>query len=157
MSVEINNIIITLVIKPRLTWQVNPKPGRLRTWNGSSLRKNRENIDLTWLSQKLKSTWDKTQVKNTLTFLDKVKNPRFFDYFLTKSWVNLVDCPGLWPEHDLGSALESGFKTMIKITFINTPTRINPRWPFRPVIWPLPRSTLELGFKITIITTLSLH
>jgi hypothetical protein len=41
LSVEINNIIITLVIKLRLTWPVDMKPDQLKTLTGSSSKKTK--------------------------------------------------------------------------------------------------------------------
>jgi hypothetical protein len=50
LRVKINNVIITLVIKPELTWRVD------RAWTGPSLRKNTGMINSTCPGQKPKST-----------------------------------------------------------------------------------------------------
>jgi hypothetical protein len=52
LSVEINNIIITLVIKSRPTWPVDMKPDQLKTLTNSSLKKIKQKINSTWLVKK---------------------------------------------------------------------------------------------------------
>jgi hypothetical protein len=39
LSVEIKNIIRTLIIKPGLTWRVDPGPDTPTAWTGPGLRK----------------------------------------------------------------------------------------------------------------------
>ena len=107
---------------------MNCPSGLSRSCTGSNLKKNKRRIDMAWLSQKPRLTYNmvnsrknpvKTRVKILLICFLKKMSKCCFDLFFKKKKLG-VDPPDSWFVSYTGSTFKLNFKTMIITTFILT-------------------------------------